>query len=80
MQTMRENDLMYLQYEDIDDAADSARKSSVVLAGFTTAHARTVLYRYMQGGKRRQIYCILMQTALCTLMKQSRRTQNRDIP
>ena len=49
---MRENDLMYLQYEDIDDAADSARKSSVVLAGFTTAHARTVLYRYMQGVKK----------------------------
>ena len=46
--TLVGNNLMYLQEKDIDDAADSARKSNVVLARFTTAHARTVLYGYMQ--------------------------------
>ena len=46
------NDFMYLQYKDIDDAAVSARKSNVVLAGFTTAHARTVLYVCMQRVKK----------------------------
>ena len=39
------DDLMFLQYQMIDDEADIPRKSNVVLAAFTTAHARIHLYK-----------------------------------
>ena len=41
------DDLMLLQYQLIDDAADSPRKTNVILAAFTTAHARVILYNYL---------------------------------
>ena len=46
--TLVGDDLMLLQYQLIDDAADSPRKTSVILAAFTTAHARVILYENMQ--------------------------------
>ena len=38
--TLVGDDLMLLQYQLIDDAADAPRKTNVILAAFTTAHAR----------------------------------------
>ena len=46
--TLVGDDLMLLQYQLIDDAADSPRKINVILAAFTTAHARVILYENMQ--------------------------------
>ena len=57
--TLVGDDLMLLQYQLIDDAADSPRKTNVILAAFTTAHARVILYRNMQQVKdpRNVLYC-----------------------
>ena len=41
------DDLMLLQFQLVDDAADVHRKSNVILAAFTTAHARAVLYQFI---------------------------------
>ena len=38
------DDLMFLQYQMIVDASDVPRKSNVILASFTTANARFILY------------------------------------
>ena len=57
--TLVGDDLMLLQYQLIDDAADAPRKTNVILAAFTTAHARIILYRNMQMVKnaRNVLYC-----------------------
>ena len=43
----------------IDDGADIPRKSNVVLAAFTTAHARSILYQHIWKVKNPQnvLYC-----------------------
>ena len=41
--TLVGDDLMLLQYQLIDDAADSPREINVILAAFTTSHARISL-------------------------------------
>ena len=53
------DDLMLLQYQLIDDAADSPRKTNVILAAFTTAHARVILYNYLSKIKNQEniLYC-----------------------
>ena len=50
---------MLLQYQMIDDAADAPRKTNVILAAFTTAHARIILYKNMQmvNNARNVLYC-----------------------
>ena len=80
--TLVGNDLMYLQYKDIDDAADSARKSNNVLAGYTTTHARTVLYRYMQRVKKTTnvLFCDSDSIMYIDETESPTRTQNRDTP
>ena len=57
--TLVGEDLMLLQYQMIDDAADITRKSKVVLAAFTTAHARSILYQHISKMKNPQnvLYC-----------------------
>ena len=45
--TLVGEDLMLLQYQMIDDAADIPRKSNVVLAAFTATHARSILYQHI---------------------------------
>ena len=57
--TLVGEDLMLLQYQMIDDAADIPRKSNVVLAAFTTAHARSILYQHISKVKNPQnvLYC-----------------------
>lgn len=57
--TLVGDDLMLLQYQLIDDDAASPRKTNVILAAFTTAHARVVLYRNMQLVRDPQnvLYC-----------------------
>ena len=57
--TLVEEDLMLLQYQMIDDAADIPRKSNAVLAAFTTAHARSILYQHISKVKNPQnvLYC-----------------------
>ena len=57
--TLVGDDLMLLQYQLIDDAADAPRKTNVILAAFTTAHARIILYKNMQLVKnpRNVLYC-----------------------
>ena len=57
--TLVGDDLMFLQYQEIDDAADAPRKSNVVLAAFTTAHARSILYDYISKVKHPEqvLYC-----------------------
>ena len=73
---------MYLQYTDINESADSARKSNLVLAGFTTAHARTVLYKYMQRVKKTTniFFCDADSIMYIDESEPPARTQNRDIP
>ena len=80
--TLLANDSMYLQYKDIDDAAYSTRESNVVLAGFTTAHSRTVLYGYMQRVKKmtNTLYCDTDSIMYLDETESPTRTQNRDIP
>ena len=57
--TLVGDDLVLLQYQLIDDAADGPRKTNVILAAFTTAHARIILYKNMQMVKnaRNVLYC-----------------------
>ena len=53
------DDLMFIQYQLIDEEVESNRKSNVVLAAFTTAHARCFLYKNMVKVKdpRNILYC-----------------------
>ena len=53
------DDLMFLQYRVIDDASDVPRKSNVILASFTTANARVILYSYLSKIKNPSniLYC-----------------------
>ena len=46
--TLGGDDLMMLQYQLIDDAADAPRNTNVILAAFTTAHARIILFNNMK--------------------------------
>ena len=57
--TLVGDDLMLLQYQLIDDAADAPRKTNVILAAFTTAHARIKLFNNMQLVKnpKNVLYC-----------------------
>ena len=50
---------MLLQYQLIDDAADAPRKTNVILAAFTTSHARIILLNKMQLVKvpKNVLYC-----------------------
>ena len=50
---------MLPQYQLIDDAADAPRKTNVILAAFTTAHARIILFNNMQLVKNPEngLYC-----------------------
>ena len=50
---------MLLQYQLIDDAADAPRKTNVILAAFTTAHARIIFFNNMQKVKnlKNVLYC-----------------------
>ena len=80
--TLVGNDLMYLHYKDIDDAADSARKTNVVLCKYTTAHVRTVLYGYMQRFKKTTniLFCDTDSLMYIDEIESPTRTQKRDIP
>ena len=51
--------LMLLQYQLIDDVADAPRKTNVILAAFTTSHARIILLNNMQLVKfpKNVLYC-----------------------
>ena len=53
------DNLMFLQYQMIDDASDVPRKSNVILASFTTANARVILYSYLSKIKHpcNILYC-----------------------
>ena len=53
------DDLMFLQYQMIDDASDVPRKSNVILASFTTANAPVILYSYLSKIKNPSniLYC-----------------------
>ena len=53
------DDLMFLQYQMIDDASDVPRKSNLILASFTTANARVILYSYLSKIKNpsNNLYC-----------------------
>ena len=53
------DDLMLLQYQLIDDAADAPRKTNVILTAFTTSHARIILLNKMQLVKvpKNVLYC-----------------------
>ena len=53
------DDLMLLQYQLIDDAADAPRKTNFLLAAFTTSHARIILLNNMQLVKNSKfvLYC-----------------------
>ena len=64
--TLVGDDLMLLQYQLIDDAADAPRKTNVILAAFTTAHARIILYKNMQMVKnaRNVLYCDTDSTSM----------------
>ena len=57
--TLVGDDLMLLQYQLIDDAANAPRKTNVILAAFTTAHARIILFNNMQLVKnpKNVLYC-----------------------
>ena len=58
--TLIGDDLMLLQYQLIDDASDSSRKTNVILAAFTTAHAGGgILYENMQcvRNPKNILYC-----------------------
>ena len=57
--TLVGDDLMLLQYQLIDDAADAPRKTNVILAAFTTSHARIILFNKMQLVKnpKNVLYC-----------------------
>ena len=57
--TLVEDNLMLLQYQLIDDAADAPRKTNVILAAFTTAHARIIFIDNMQKVKnpKNVLYC-----------------------
>ena len=57
--TLVGDDLMLLQYQHIDDAADAPRKTNVILAAFTTSHARIILLNNMQLVKvpKKVLYC-----------------------
>ena len=50
---------MVLHYQLIDDAADAPRKTDVILAAFTTSHARIILLKNRQLVKdsRNVLYC-----------------------
>ena len=80
--TLLGNDLKYLQYKVIDDAADSARKTNVVLSKCTTAHVRTVLYGYMQRVKKTTniLFCDTDSLIYIDDIESSTRTQKRDFP
>ena len=57
--TLVGDDLMLLQYQLRDDAADAPRKTNVILAAFTTSHARIILLNKMQHVKvlKNVLYC-----------------------
>ena len=57
--TLVGDDLMLLQYQLIDDAADAPRKTNVIQAAFTTSHARIILLNNMQLVKvpKNVLYC-----------------------
>ena len=57
--TLVGEDLAVLQYQAIGEAVESSPKTNVILAAFTTAHARTVLYGYMDclDDPKRICYC-----------------------
>ena len=76
--TLVGDDLMLLQYQLIDDAADQSRKTNVILAAFTTAHARVVLYENMEKVRdpRRIIYC---DTDSIMYTENSDKNQQREI-
>ena len=70
---------MLLQYQLIDDAADAPRKTNVALAAFTTAHARSILYRNMQLVKnpKNVLYC---DTDSIMYVHDRNSSENLDIP
>ena len=53
------DDLMLLQYQLIDDAADAPRKTNFILTAFATSHARIILLNNMQLVKNSKfvLYC-----------------------
>ena len=57
--TLVGDDLMLSQYQLIDDAADAPRKTNVILAAFTTSHAKIILLNNMQLVKvtKNVLYC-----------------------
>ena len=58
--TMVNEDFMLIQYKAIDEAVEQSPNTNVILAAFTTAHARTVLYNYMQhltDPAKQLLYC-----------------------
>ena len=57
--TLAGDDIMLLQYQLIDDAADAPRKTKVILAAFTTSHAIFILLNKMKlvKGSRNVFYC-----------------------
>ena len=57
--TLVGDDIMFLQYQLIDDAADAPRKTKIILAAFTTSHARVIQLNNMQLVKdsKNVLYC-----------------------
>ena len=53
------NDLIFLQYQMIEDASDVQCESRVVLATFTTANIRVILYNYLSKVENpsNKLYC-----------------------
>ena len=53
------DDLMFSQYQMIDDASDVPRKPNIILASFTTGNARVILYSYLSKIKNPSniLYC-----------------------
>ena len=59
------DDLMFLQYQMIDDASDVPRKSNVILASFTTANALVIFTAICQKSKTPLIYYTATPTVSC---------------
>ena len=73
-------DLRFLQFQAIDDAAVETPKPKIVLAAFTKSHARTVLYVSCKELSSNQIFFTLTLIVSCKFRRKKRVIVDMVIP
>ena len=74
------DDLMFLQYQMTDDASDVPRKSNVILASFTTANARVILYSCLSKIKNPSIVLYGDTDSIMYVQDSDYQSETPDIP